>query len=143
MKNLELFIEWDFIASLNKNEKPCFNDRTKININEWFVTWRRRYKGEKGEKGIIYVKNLIAITREYIEKIEDMDEINLLMNVLERSLIGLNNVIYTYEIDNQIPVAEEYTKFNEMIKQLLKNCQEKMAKKNHKKFFCNKIIIKE
>jgi hypothetical protein len=50
-KNLEdLLNEWIFIGKIQKGNKPCFSDKTVIDSNAWFVTWRRRIKGEQGEK---------------------------------------------------------------------------------------------
>src|SRR5581483_12357753 len=101
-----LLDEWRFISTINKGEKPCYNDKTKINVSEWFVTWRRRYKGEKGEKGVLYMQNLLENTNKYLELYKDGNK--LLLEVLNSSIIGINNLVYTYQMEEQEHVSKDY-----------------------------------
>lgn len=112
--------EWQFVCDIKKGEKPCFNDKTFIEMNAWFVTWRRRYKGEKGEKGIIYLDNLIENTSAFIKKDEITNEfLKKLKDVLQNSILGINNLSYTYKIDNQEQVAKDYSNLIDKIEKII------------------------
>jgi len=100
--------DWEFIKSIPKGVKPCFNDKTFINVNEWFVTFKRRMKGEIGEKGVIYVNSLIESTSNYYKNITDMNSLRKIKDILIESLLGLENLVYTYKVDLQENVSKDY-----------------------------------
>lgn len=106
-----LYKDWEFIASIPKDAKPCFNDKTFVSINEWFVTFKRRYKGEKAEKGLEYIENIIEKTKKY----------NIDKSILQKSIIGINNLVYTYKKDGQVDVSKKYEKCIDKIEKLIKN----------------------
>jgi len=115
---MDIYKEWEFIGNIPKNVKPCFNDKSFINTDEWFVTLRRRYKGEKAEKGIIYLEKLIETTI-FLEKDER------LIFLLNKSINGLENLSETYEKDGQFEVSENYKKCIEKIKTLISSGKRK------------------
>ena len=111
---MSIYSEWKFIASIPKDVKPCFNDKTFISVNEWFGTFKRRYKGEKGENGIIYLEDLIERTKKItIDK--------NLRNLLQKSILGINNLVYTYKKDGQKEVSENYNKCIDKIDKIIKS----------------------
>tara|TARA_R110001599_G_scaffold244648_2_gene444674 strand:+ start:2341 stop:2712 length:372 start_codon:yes stop_codon:yes gene_type:complete len=108
---MDVYTEWEFIASIPKNTKPCFNDKTLVQTGEWFVTFKRRYKGEKGERGILHVENLIRETEKDPGPVK---------NLLPRALIGLQNLVSTYKSDGQIEVSQNYQRCIHKVETILK-----------------------
>ena len=106
---MEVSKEWEFIASIPKDAKPCFNDKTFVKTDEWFVTLKRRYKGEKAEKGIIFLENLIR-------KSENVDQ-----KLLQRAIIGINNLVYTYKKDGQLEISKNYEECIKKIEKMKKS----------------------
>jgi predicted RNA-binding protein with EMAP domain len=119
---MDVYKEWEFISNIPENSKPCFNDKTFTNLDEWFVTIRRRYKGEKGEKGVIHLEKLIETTKFYKKDKE-------LLNLLEKSINGIHNLSETYRKDNQIKVSENYKKCIQKVKDIISGVEK------GKKFF--------
>lgn len=100
--------EWKFIGTIPKGTKPCYYDKSLVYLNEWFVTWKRRWKGEKGEKGVIYIENLIENTRKSLENL-DVNSLKSLKCSLQKALEGLTNLVYTYKMDDQESVSKSYS----------------------------------
>lgn len=119
---MDIYKEWEFIGIIPKNSKPCFNDKTFTTPDEWFATIKRRYKGEKGEKGVIYLEKLIETTRFYKKD-------KNLINLLEKSIKGIENLSETYRKDNQIEVSENYKKCISKVKDIISDVEK------GKKFF--------
>lgn len=134
----EILNDLDFISTIPKNAKPNFSDKTYTSTNEWFSTIKRRYKYERGEKGVIYISSLVE---NIIQMCKTLDE-NSLKNLREKlieAIIGLNNIVYTYKIDEQPEVAKNYElsieKINKLITQIENN-------KKFKNFFHHQPFIK-
>lgn len=134
LKNL--LIDWEFVKSIKKCEKPCFSDKTFVNMNEWFATWKRRRKGEIGENGVIYLNNLIKTTKDYCESIDDSLILKQIKDILVESLLGINNLVYTYQIDSQENVAKEYSKCILNVKNIINMIENKKTN-----FFINQPKI--
>jgi hypothetical protein len=118
-KMLNILEDWDFISKINKGVKPCFYDKSLIGMNDWFVTFRRRYKGEKGEKGVVYVENLIETTNKYYKTETDYEFLNKIKETLRNSICGLNNLVYTYKIDGQESVSQSYSNCISQIEKII------------------------
>ncbi len=121
----KLLLEWNFIKNIPKGMKPCFYDKTLISANEWFVTLKRRWKGEVGEKGVIYLNSLIDITKDYC--LNNKTNLKEIRTVLIDSIIGIKNLVYTYNVESQINVANDYNKCISKIQDLI-NEIDKMKK---------------
>jgi hypothetical protein len=134
-----LFKEWEFIKSIKKDYKPCFSDKTFVNMNEWFVTWKRRQKGEMGEKGILYVNNLIDTTIKCYKNNLDINSLRKLKEVLFESIVGLNNLSYTYQVDFQEKVSKDYLKCGEKLQNMIEEIEKIIRSKNN--FFTNNSKI--
>lgn len=119
-----LYKDWEFISNIPKNAKPCFNDKTMVNMNEWFVTLKRRYKGEIAEKGISYIQNLIEESIIY-KNDKKMQEI------FTQAIHGLKNLVYTYKMDGQEEVSKQYSS-------CINKIESTLLKKN---FFHNSLKI--
>src|SRR5665648_508659 len=90
-----------FISNIKENDKPCYNTKTTINKNAWFVTIQRRWSGEKGENGITYVNNILDSCDKYYRMcLNNVDSVsydqNQLTTVLKDSIKGFDNLIGTY-----------------------------------------------
>lgn len=133
---MSFYEDWKFISTIPKSAKPCFYDKTFVHVTEWFVTFKRRWKGEKGEKGIVYIENLVEITEKFCNSSEcfGVDNLNELKKLLDSSIIGLTNLVYTYKIDGQIEVSESYSqlikKVENLVTKIEKRLEENKAKSN-------------
>lgn len=137
-----VFEEWEFVKSIPINSKPCFYSKTFIGVNDWFVTLRRRWNGEKGEKGVVYLENLINTTMKILESENiSTDELKKMKKLLEESILGLNNLVCTYTIDNQKSVAEEYGKIIKNVKNIVTEIDLIISKRNKGTFFGGKIKL--
>lgn len=114
----EILEDLQFIANIPKNAKPNFSDKSFTSTNEWFSTIKRRYKYERGEKGVLYIETLIGnISKIY----KTLDKVSLkkIKESLFKANLGLNNIIYTYRIDDQIKVSKDYEHSTEKICKLI------------------------
>lgn len=119
----QLLEELKFISCIPKNAKPCFVSKTLMFTDEWFVTFRRRLNGEKGERGTIYLRELLNSCDKHYRMCR-LDG-KLLVEALNKSLSGIQNLIYTYDRDNQIKVSNDYkkcyNKASDLIKEIERN----------------------
>ena len=113
----EIFNEWKFIKSIPIGAKPCFYDKSFVYINEWFPTLKRRYKGEKAEKGVLHVTNLIQKTKQYYKG--HVEFLNILKKHLIDSLKGLDNLIDTYSKDEQEEISKNYIELSKEIENMI------------------------
>ena len=135
----DIIEDLNFIENIPKNAKPNFSDRTFTTTNEWFSTLKRRYKYERGERGVVYIETLI----DNIYKIYKTLEINLIRNLRDRLIsanLGLSNIVYTYKIDDQIEVAKNYNKSIERMDSLIIDINKFIRSKNIFFNHCPKII---
>jgi len=116
--------ELDFISSIPKNNKPCYITKTFIHKKAWFATARRRWKGEKGEHGIVHVNNILSSCDKYyrmclsVNNNNDDHENKLreLLLKLKNTVIGFENLIETY--NDQKSVSDDYKKCKERVESL-------------------------
>jgi hypothetical protein len=137
----KIYDEWEFIKTIPKGVKPCFYDKSFVSVNEWFVTFKRRMKGEKGEKGVIYIENLIDSTFKYYKNINDINELKKLKDILTDSIIGINNLVYTYKIDEQLKVSEDYFQFESKISEMITDITNIIRTKNTFFSYTPKLIF--
>ena len=134
----EIFEDLDFIASIPRDAKPNFSDKTLVYNDEWFTTFRRRMKFERGEKGIVYIETLIEEIKIYDKSIcLNFEDQKILKEKLIGAKEGLDNLVQTYINDNQHEVANSYKKCGIKLLKLI----DKYSHVN-KKFFghCPNII---
>ena len=92
----------NFILTIPKGHKPCYKTKTTINKNEWFVTIKRRWNGEKGEYGIDYVNKILSSCDMYYRMClnndfnNNLEKLKILSETLKISVNGFNNLIITY-----------------------------------------------
>lgn len=134
----EILDDLEFISKVPKNAKPNFSDKTFTCTNEWFSTIKRRYKYERGEKGMIYVSTLVEnIYRCY--KTLDMSSLKLLKEKVLEANMGLNNIICTYKIDEQPEVWKNYNESLEKLESLIVIIDNIIRNKNN--FFSSPSLI--
>ena len=110
----------EFITSIPKGHKPCYNTQTTISKDSWFTTVRRRWGGEKGEYGIIHVNKVLGSCdhhyRMCLKKLGNLtldDQLNTeysnvtmtiqqLHTALTNPLEGFSNLILTYKDQKEI-----------------------------------------
>ena len=111
----ECIKELEFVASIPPNHKPYYRSKTTIEKGAWFATFNRRWNQEKGEKGVIHIKEILSSCdlhyRTYMET-DDYETLKMLSLGLKKSLIGFDNLIETYS--DQLEVANDYKKCKEL-----------------------------
>lgn len=115
---MEIYEDWKFITTIPKGVKPCFYDKTFVHVDEWFVTLKRRMKGEKGERGIVYIETLIVNTEKIISTC-DLNTLKKMRDVLKMSTTGLENLVYTYNNDGQLEVSQNYSLLIKKVESLI------------------------
>ena len=127
---MEIFDDWKFIANVPKGAKPCFYDKSLIYINEWFPTLRRRWKGEKGEKGVMYVENLLEMSIKVAECL-DINALRNFKEILRLATMGLQNLVYTYKVDEQISVSNSYGDLFLKVEKLIEDIDQHIRNKSN------------
>ena len=125
-KIITIFNDLKFISNIPENTKPCFRDKTYIDTNSWFVTVKRRFKGEKGEKGVIYINDLIDSCDHIYRMCKDLKVLKKLRKSLYDSKNGVKNLIFTY--NDQDNVRDGYLKCFKDIISLIVKLDEKIDK---------------
>ena len=109
----------EFISRIPKNSKPNFSDKTYISKDVWFSTFRRRLKYERGEKGVIYLNDLIEKIKDILPNL-DSNSFSKIKIYLQKAQEGVKNLIETYQKDNQENVSSGYQKNMEEITHLIR-----------------------
>lgn len=136
---MEIFEDWKFIANVPKGAKPCFYDKSLIYINEWFPTLRRRWKGEKGEKGVMYVENLLEMSIKVVSCL-DINALKNFKEILRSVTIGLHNLVYTYKVDEQISVSNSYSDLSLKVEKLIDEIDQQIRNKSNFFSYVPKIL---
>lgn len=136
---MDIFNDWKFIGNIPKGAKPCFYDKSLIYINEWFPTLRRRWKGEKGEKGVIYVENLLEMSSKLVTCL-DINGLKNFKEILQSVTIGLQNLVYTYKVDEQESVSKSYRELTIKVEKLIEDIDQNIRNKSNFFSYVPKIL---
>jgi len=140
--NLEISVilkELEFISEIQEKYKPCFSDKSSIKSDAWFATIRRRMKGEKGEKGVIYINQILDSCDFYYRMCDDFKFLKTLRDHLKNAQMGVKRLIETY--NDQKIVQKGYLESSKQIIHLILKIDEKIDEKikeinrNNNKFF--------
>ena len=134
----EILDDLEFISKVPKNAKPNFSDKIFTSTNEWFSTIKRRYKYERGEKGMIYVSTLVENIYKCYKSL-DMSSLKLLKEKVLEANMGLNNIICTYKIDEQPEVWKNYNESLEKLESLIVIIDNIIRNKNN--FFSSSPLV--
>lgn len=108
----ECIKELEFVASIPPNHKPYYKSKTTIERGAWFATINRRWNHEKGEYGIIHIKEVLNSCDLHYQTysnngdIDDGDSLKNLSMALKKSVTGFDNLIKTYS--DQPEVSNDY-----------------------------------
>ena len=89
----------DFLSQIERNMKPCCNDRVLVNSESWSGALYRFFKGESRMTAITKVEQIVNNAIEAIENQKYQEHISLTINSLYNASNGLLNLSYTYEND--------------------------------------------
>lgn len=117
----------NFISSIPKNHKPCYNSKTTISKSEWFVSIKRRWSSEKGENGILHVNKMLDYFDSMCFDI-NFDNCKTISIALYNSIIGFDNLIETY--NDQETVSKDYIKCKEKALSIYNNIINKINNNN-------------
>jgi hypothetical protein len=118
----------EFIKNIPQKHKPCYNSKTTISKEAWFSTVRRRWGGEKGEYGIIYVDKILDSCNYHYRmclqsslssenKNEYIDTLRRIKDALSGSIVGFENLIRTYS--DQGEVSTNYDKCKNRVNDMI------------------------
>ena len=94
-----LLADLDFLSQIERNMKPCCNDRVLVDADSWSGAFYRFFKGESRVNVITKVEQIVNNAVEAIENEKYMEHLSLTINSLNKALNGLLNLLYTYEND--------------------------------------------
>ena len=124
----------DFISSIQQNNKPCYKTKTTISKQGWLVTIRRRWAGEKGEEGVLFINNLLCSCdihyRMCLKNSEIGCDIDNLCLSLKNSISGFSNLINTYS--DQKSISDDYAKIKNKVISLCDQIRNYLDKKPKK-----------
>ena len=93
--------ELEFIASIPKDAKPCFESHTVLSAQSWVVTpvARSLWYGEGRKTGLNHVLSVLGMAGLYYLTCEDVERLEKLASLLHESMKGLSNIRSTYKND--------------------------------------------
>ena len=94
-----LMADLDFLSQIQRNMKPCCNDRVLVDAESWSGAFYRFFKGESRINVITKVEQIVHNAIEAIETQKYQEHLSLTINSLNNALNGILNLLYTYEND--------------------------------------------
>lgn len=94
-----LLADLDFLSQIERNMKPCCNDRVLVDADSWSGAFYRFFKGESRMNVISKVEQIVNNTVEAIENQKYNEHLGLTINALYKASNGILNLSYTYESD--------------------------------------------
>tara|TARA_R110001599_G_scaffold130823_3_gene306275 strand:+ start:667 stop:1287 length:621 start_codon:yes stop_codon:yes gene_type:complete len=94
-----LMADLDFLSQIQRNMKPCCNDRVLVDSESWTGAFYRFFKGESRLNVITKVEQIVHNAIEAIETQKYQEHLSLTINSLNNALNGILNLLYTYEND--------------------------------------------
>ena len=89
----------DFLSQIERNMKPCCNDRVLVNSESWSGALYRFFKGESRLTAITKVEQIVNNAIEAIENEKYQEHLSLTINALYKASNGLLNLSHTYQND--------------------------------------------
>lgn len=89
----------DFLSQIERNMKPCCNDRVLVNSESWSGALYRFFKGESRMTAITKVEQIVNNAIEAIENQKFQEHLPLTINALYKASNGLLNLTHTYQND--------------------------------------------
>lgn len=94
-----LLADLDFLSQIQRNMKPCCNDRVLVDADSWSGAFYRFFKGESRINVISKVEQIVNNAVEAIENQKYNEHLPLTINALYNASTGISNLSYTYEND--------------------------------------------
>jgi len=94
-----LLADLDFLSQIQRNMKPCCNDRVLVDADSWSGAFYRFFKGESRLNVISKVEQIVNNAVEAIENQKYNEHLSLTINALYNASTGISNLAYTYEND--------------------------------------------
>lgn len=94
-----ILADMNFISQIQRNMKPCCNDRVLVDADSWSGAFYRFFKGESRLGVITKVEQIVNSAIEAIENQKYNEHISLTVNALNSSLSGIENLLFTYQND--------------------------------------------
>ena len=88
-----------FLSQIQRNMKPCCNDRVFVDADGWYQTFYRRYKGESRTTVMSKIEQIVNSAIEAIENQKYNEHLSLTINALYEASNGILNLAYTYDKD--------------------------------------------
>jgi hypothetical protein len=89
----------NFLSQIERNMKPCCNDRVLVDSESWSGALYRFFKGETRITAITKVEQIVNNAIEAIENKKFQEHLSLTINALYKASNGLLNLTHTYQDD--------------------------------------------
>ena len=96
-----LLVDLDFLARIEKGQKPCYNDRVLVSASSWIGAAYRRYYGESRNKMLEHLKETVKKTDDAINNPQNAEFLALIINSLYGANKGVLNLADTYHDDEE------------------------------------------
>ena len=94
-----LCVDLDFLARIEKGQKPCYNDRRLVSKESWFGSAYRTWYGESRIKMLEHLRETVKKTDEAINNPQNAEFLALIINSLYGANKGVVNLADTYHDD--------------------------------------------
>lgn len=93
----ELLKSLEFLAMIEKGQKPCLSDMTFVDASSWQGAWYRRNNAEGKKQLLNFIDAIIEQTFAAIEDSHNREYVPMIIKTLLRAKIGINNTQTTYQ----------------------------------------------
>ena len=107
-----LFTKLDFISSICKGSKPCFSDMTMVSSRSWSGSWKRMISGESRRNLICEIGDIVDQSTLAIKQYRKTKYHQLIIESIEKSRSGIENLIYTYSSNSDTVAMLQYHLIN-------------------------------
>ena len=106
----ELLVKLGYLASIPNQKKVCFNDLSYVNAKAWTGAYKRFSEGESRKNMLDQVEQIINKAIEEIDRYTGTQYLQLLVDNLSSTEVGINNLINTYRSDPNVVLRLEVIK---------------------------------
>ena len=114
-----ILIRLNFISSIKIGDKVCVKTLTLVSKSSWIGALFRYWTDETRDSTIIELKNLSEDVRR-ISRYITIDHLNVLHEAVNKSVMGVNNLIQTYSKDTKmmkqlLEIISDYRKMSRLL----------------------------
>lgn len=97
-----LLAKLNFLSQITRGHKPCMSDMTLVEATSWTGSFHRMWTGESRKTVIAEIEKIISETIEAIGIHSDTEFLQLIVNSLSETRIGIETLKITYRGDPEM-----------------------------------------